>query len=121
MEEVVSMVIPFVTLSILSILIDRVVITLEFILHGIKGLPDSIEPGIAYILALAISIVICYYGHFDFFSYLDLNFPYDMGVILTGVIVSQGSSYLRTAFGAINEMPSAVSGVMSSLKSLFRK
>lgn len=121
MGEVVSLIIPFITLSILSILIDRIVITLEFILHGIKGLPDSFEPGIAYILALVFSIVVCHFGNFDFFAYLDLEFPYDIGIILTGIVVSQGSSYLKSAFSAINEMPSAVSGIMSSFKSIFRK
>ena len=43
MEGVVFLVIPFLVLSLYSLIIDRFLIIFEMILHRIPGLPDHLE------------------------------------------------------------------------------
>lgn len=121
MDQLVYLIVPFIALVILSVLCDKIVMTLEFLLHNIPHLPDFLEPGFAYIITLALAIGVCWLSQFDIFTYLDINFPYNIGVFLTGVIISQGSSYVKNVFGAVNDIPSVFSGIMSSVKSIFKK
>lgn len=120
MEGLVQLIIPFITLSILSVLVDRLTTTLEILLNRIPRLPDSFEPILAYIFVLIVSVFICNFASFDIFIYLDLQFPHNIGVYLTGLMISQGSHYVRSSFETINGMPSAFSGLTSSIKSLFK-
>ena len=41
MEGLLQLIVPFVTLSILSVLIDKLMTTIEFIIHKIPKLPDN--------------------------------------------------------------------------------
>ena len=120
MEGLVQLIVPFITLSILSVLVDRLTTTLELLLNRIPNLPDSFEPILAYIFVLVVSVFICNFASFDIFVYLDLQFPHNIGVYLTGIMISQGSHYVRSSFETINGMPSVFSGITSSIKSLFK-
>ena len=122
MESIVALIVPFIAVSILSVLIDRLTLVLEAIMNRIPGLPDRLEWIFAYILVSFISFFICYMGDFDLFIYLDINFKYrTLGYLITSLCISGGSIYVRQQFDVMNGMPSMMSGVTSSFKSLFRK
>lgn len=122
MEQVVSLIIPFIALSILSVMIDRFTMVLEDFMHMIPGLPDKLEASFAYVLVLIISFAICYYGDFDLFIYLDIEFIHRwIGYLMTSLIISGGSYYVRHNFNTINEIPSALSGILGAACSIFKK
>lgn len=122
MENIVALIIPFIALSILSVLIDRLTMVLEGIMHKIPGLPDHFEWIPAYFIVLAISYAVCFFGDFGLFLYLDIQFKYQwMDYLLTSLIISGGSYYVRQQFDSINNLPSIMTGVTSSIKSLFKK
>lgn len=121
MEGVVFLVIPFLVLSLYSLIIDRFLIIFEMILHRIPGLPDHLEGHIAYFMVLGISYVLCYYSNFRFFSYLDIEFVYAwLDYLVTACLISGGSSFIRKTFETTSSMPSFLSGIASSFKSLFK-
>lgn len=116
------LIVPFIALAVLSVLIDKVTMVMEGIMHKLPGFPDSLEWYVAYFIVLSISCAICYFGDFGLFLYLDIEFKYRwIDYLLTALMISGGSVYLRQQFSAINDMPSVLGGIMSSVKSLFRK
>ena len=121
MEQVVYLVIPFLVLSLYSLIIDRFLIIFEMILHKIPGLPDHLEGHIAYFLVLGISYLLCFYSNFRFFSYLDIEFVYlELDYLVTACLISGGSSFIRKAFDTTNSMPGFLGGIASSIKSIFK-
>lgn len=122
MENIVALIIPFIAVSILSVLIDRLTMVFEAIMNRIPGLPDRLEWVFAYILVSIISYFICFMGDFDLFIYLDINFKFrELGYLITSLCISGGSVYVRQQFDVMGGMPSSISGVTSSFRSLFRK
>lgn len=122
MESIVELIIPFIALSILSVLVDRLTMVLEGLMKAIPGLPDSFEWFIAYAFVLATAYAICHLGNFGIFIYLDIVFVYPwIDYLLTALIISGGSHYVRQHFDTINNIPSAMSSVTSSIRSLFKK
>lgn len=120
MDGVMSLIVPFIAIAVLSVLIDRVTMVIEGIMHRIPHFPDNLEWYSAYFIVLFIAYSICYFGDFGFFVYLDFRFIYRwMDYLMTAFMISGGSIYLRKQFSTINELPSIISGITSSIKSVF--
>lgn len=114
MTELVNLIIPFIALAVLSVMIDKFTLFLEGIMHKIPGLPDKLEWWMAYVLVLIFSTVVCWQGDFRFFDYLNLYFTNWVDYIMTGLVISGGSAFVRTQFGMIDSIPTAVMGVTTS-------
>lgn len=119
MEEVISLIIPFIALALISVMTDRLTMVLEAIMKKVPKLPDSFEWWIAYFIVLGISYVVCDEGNFDLFLYLHLTFSHPWeGYLLTALVLSGGSSFVRTQFTMIDKIPSVLSTIMSSIKNM---
>lgn len=115
-----TLIIPFVALCILSVLIDKFTIFLEKIMEKVPYLPDKFEASIAYILVFTSSYIVCWRGNYDLFNYLNLTFQHIWeGWILTALLLSGGSRFVRESFGVINTMPQVISNVYSSIGGIF--
>jgi hypothetical protein len=122
MDQIVALVIPFIALAILSVLIDRFTLFLEGVMHRIPKLPDQFEWWVAYALVLGLGYVVCWQGDFNLFNYLDFRFWYAWeGYLLTALVISGGSTFIRTQFSVINDIPSAVFGTTSAVSRFLRR
>lgn len=113
-----SLVIPFIVLALLSVMIDRFTLVLQGIMHKIPFLPNKFEWWIAYFIILASGYTVCWQLDFALFRYFSLeaaNVEFDW--LLTALIISGGSSFLRAQFSMIESVPS----VLYNLSSTFRK
>jgi hypothetical protein len=117
LDQIIDLVIPFIALAILSVGIDKLTLVLEGIMHKIPKLPDKFEWTIAYIIVLGISYLVCWQGDFKLFAYLNLNFKYEWeDWFLTALIISGGSAFVRTNFIMIDNIPSVIRGISTTLK-----
>lgn len=121
MDQIINLIIPFITLAILSVMIDKFTLFLEGVMHKIPKLPDVFEWWVAYFLVLGFSTVVCWQGDFRFFDYLNLYFPMWLDYLMTGLVISGGSAFVRTQFSMIDSIPSAVMGVTSSFTRMVGK
>lgn len=114
--EIISLIIPFIAISVISLMVDELVKILEEIMHKIPYLPDQFEKSIAYFFVLIIAFVICWQGNFDFFAYLGLTFLPWQGWLTTAMVISGGSPFVRKAFSMIETIPGNIAGVTTSIK-----
>ncbi len=116
-EEIVfNLIVPFVAIALLSVMIDRFTLFLEGIMKRIPKLPDKFEWWFAYILVLGVSFVICWQLDFQIFRYLGLEAQYSwVDWLLTSLIISGGSTFLKNQFNLINDIPSILN-ISSSFK-----
>jgi hypothetical protein len=119
-ETVVSnLIIPFIALSLLSVMLDRFTMFLEGVMHRIPYLPDKFEWWFAYILVLSSSYVVCWQLDFQIFRYLGLEAKYHwFDWLLTSLIISGGSTFLKKQFKLINDIPSILN-ITSSFRRMF--
>lgn len=122
-EEIfVNLVIPFIALALFSTLVDRFTLALESIISKIPKFPDHFEWTTAYIFVLAISSFLCWEFNFTMFKYLGLEAKHTaFDWFLTALIISGGSTFVRTQFGVINEIPAFLSGITTSIKRVVKK
>lgn len=119
MEEIVSLVIPFITLSILSVMVDKLTLFLQEIMHHIPKLPDRFEYVFAFITIFVTGYFICWQLDFALFRYFGLDAKIiHLDYILTALLISGGSSFLRVNFSQIESIPSVLQGVSSAFKNM---
>lgn len=117
MEEVIALIVPFVALSILSVMVDYFTRWVEKIMHMIPKLPDHLEWWVAYVLVFGVGYFVCWQLDFGLFTYMGLTAKFQpLDYILSALIISGGSSLVRTQFGVLNELPSALQGVNAFFK-----
>lgn len=116
MEQIVNLIIPFIALAILSVMIDKFTLFLEGIMNKLPHFPDKFEWWSAYAVVLIFSTVICWQGDFRFFDYLNLYFPMWLDYLMTGLVISGGSAFVRTQFSMIDAIPASVIGITASFK-----
>jgi hypothetical protein len=122
MGDIVALVIPFIALAILSVMIDRFTLFLEGIMHRIPRLPDKFEWWFAYALVLGLGYLVCWQGDFNLFNYLDFRFWYAWeGYFLTALVISGGSTFVRSQFEVINDIPSVIYGATTSVSKFLRR
>lgn len=118
MEQIIDLLIPFIVLSILSVMSDVLIRWLEAVMRAIPGIPDKFEWWIAYVIIFGVGYFVCWQLDYGLFTYFGLTAKYPpLDYVLTALIISGGSSFVRTQFGVINEIPSALQGVSA----FFRK
>ncbi|MDF2534323.1 MAG: hypothetical protein K0R18_480 [Bacillales bacterium] len=117
--EIVALIIPFIALALISVMADRITLVLQAIMKRIPRLPDQFEWWIAYFVVLGISYVVCMEGNFDLFRYLNINFskPWE-GWLLTALVLSGGSSFVKSQFNMIDTIPGVISGVTTAIKNM---
>lgn len=104
----------FVILVMLSVMIDKFMMFLNGIMPKIPLVPDKIEWTLAYILNLATASVVCWQGHYDIFSSLGVNWKYAWeGWLLTGLVISGGSAFLKAQFKLMNLIPAPIRNMYS--------
>jgi len=109
-----TLLIPFITICILAVLVDRFTLVLEEIMRRIPKVPNKFWGPVAYTIVFAAGFIVCWRGNFDFFTYLNFSFHHSWeGWGMTALLLSGGSKFVRQSFGLINSMPQAVSGVCS--------
>lgn len=118
----VELIIAFISVAILSVMIDKFTLFLEGVISRIPGFPDKFEWWFAYALIVGIGFLVCSEGHFSLFAYLQFEFNYDWeGYLLTSLIISGGSTFVRSQFGLISEIPSSIGGVTTTFRRLFTR
>lgn len=119
--EIISLIIPFIALAILSVMIDKLTLVLEGVMHKIPRLPDQFEWWIAYVIVAILSFIVCWQGNFDLFAYLDIYFNYKwQGWLMTALVLSGGSAFVRTNFSMIEAIPAVLGGVTTTVKGFFK-
>lgn len=122
MESIIELVVPFIVLSILSVMSDVLTRWLEAVMRAIPGVPDKFEWWIAYVVIFGVGYFVCWQLDYGLFTYFGLHAKYPpLDYILTALIVSGGSSFVRNNYGVINEIPSILSGVSSVFRNPFNK
>lgn len=117
MDNVVSLIVPFIALAILSVMIDKFTLFLEGVMKLIPGLPDRFEWPVAYALVLAAGYIVCWQGSFDLFAYLDIFFRHPwQGWLMTALVISGGSTFVRTSFSMIDAIPVSVGSAVSTMR-----
>ena len=121
MQEIVSLAIPFIAIAIFASMVDSLAQALEYMFQKISGFPDYLENVTAYILVFLLSLVVCWQGEFDLFVYLNVKFQEVwQGWVMTALVISGGSSFVRYKFGLIKEIPSGVYGLTANLSNVFK-
>ena len=109
-----SLIVPFIALIIITVMVDKFTLVLQYIMKRIPHLPDEFEKPIAYIIVFCVGFVVCWRGHYSLFTYLDFSFENDYeGWILTALVVSGGSAFLKESFSAMDSLPGILSGMYS--------
>ena len=88
-------------------MLDRFALFLEGIMKRVPFLPDKFEWWVAYIVVLSAAFLVCWQLDFQIFRYLGLDAKYSwFDWLLTSLIISGGSTFLKTQFNLINDIPS---------------
>jgi hypothetical protein len=115
--EYYPVVLAFVMLFILSKMVDKAVLFLEYILKYIPRLPDKIEAPIAYILVTGLSYIACWRFNFSIFS--AFGYPtvdlYE-GWIGTALVLSGGSKFMREISENLDYLPGFLSTIIQSTR-----
>lgn len=119
METIVmNLAIPFIILAMLSVMIDKFTLVLQEVMRKIPFLPDKFEWSIAYFIVLVSGYIVCWQLDFALFRYFSLEAKHvEFDWLLTALIISGGSSFLRSQFSMIESLPSG----LYNLSATFRK
>lgn len=113
----VNLIVPFIALVLLATLIDRATLAMEGLMRKIPKFPDNFEWWVAYILILGLGYYVCYELDFAMFRYLGLEAKHvEVDWLLTALIISGGSTFVRSQFGVMNEIPAFLNGITTSIK-----
>lgn len=113
-QQFVPLALAFIALVFLAPMIDVLVQWLENVMRKIPKLPDQFEPAGAYFITVAVAYIICWQGEFDFFAYVNLNFDPWQGYLLTAMILSGGTKWVRSNFELANSIPAMLTGGLMS-------
>lgn len=106
----------FIAICMLAVMVDRFVLAIEAQMKRINGIPDNLEPLIAYTIVCSLGSLICWQGHFDIFAMCGFTWwqhPW-LGWILTGMVIGGGTGMLGKMFRMAREIPSIVTNGGSS-------
>jgi hypothetical protein len=93
-------------------MVDKFALVLQQGMKKVPFLPDQFETPIAYLIVFAASFTACWRGHYSLFEYLDFTFAHEFeGWILTALVISGGSAFLRESFDTMNSLPGILSGM----------
>jgi hypothetical protein len=107
-----ALIVPFIALCFLSVMVDRAVLVLEEVMHRIPWLPNKFWAPVAYLIVFVAGYVICWRGNFCFFTSLGFAFNHACeGWLMTALLISGGSTFVKQTFGIVNSIPQAVSMV----------
>ncbi len=121
-EQVVSLIIPFIALAFLSVMIDKLVLVLENISEKIPHFPDEFPWWLNYFIVLSIAYYIVWQGNYDFWAYLNVNFNYMwQGYLMTALILSGGSALIKVSFSLVDIIPVSISGVTTTIRRMVIK
>ena len=114
-----TLILPFVALCFLSVMVDRLIMVIEEIMRHVPWLPNRFWGPVAYVLVFTMGYVFCWAGAFNFFAVLGFAFrrQYE-GWVMTSLLLSGGSAFVRNAFGLISNIPMIVSEVVSMVTSM---
>lgn len=119
-ESASTLLVPFIALCILSVMLDRVTLMLEELLRKSSIEANKFWGPVAYFIVFAAGYFACWRGNFDFFTYLNFSFKHPWeGWILTALLLSGGSTFVKSSFGMINSIPQAVSNVCNTIGGFF--
>jgi len=122
MEQIISLIIPFITLALFSVMIDKLTLFLVVLMSKIPNFPDQYEWPTAYFFILVLSYVVCWQGSFNLFEYLNVSFQYEwQGYLMTALLLSGGSALVRTGFSMIESIPSVLSGISTTVQRVVRR
>jgi hypothetical protein len=111
-----TLMIPFIALCFLSVMVDRLIMVMEEIMHRIPWLPNRFWGPAAYLIVFAAGYLVCWMGNFDFFTSLGFAFQHPFeGWGMTALLLSGGSAFVKSAFGMVNTIPQLVSDVFSTV------
>lgn len=120
MGTITPLLLAFITLAIVSVMIDKFTLFLEGIMKHVPYLPDHFEWTVAYLLVLGSGYLFCWQGNFDLFRELNVFFKYQWeGWLMTALVVSGGSAFVRKQFHVIEQIPNAARGMASYVTSTF--
>lgn len=116
MEQIISLVIPFILLIIFGQMTDRLTVFLEELMNPIPWLPDKIESKLAFLILAGIGFVICWEFQFNLFGYLNHPGRHDyIGYLGTALILAGGSSFIKQSFDTMNGIPSIFAGLTTTM------
>jgi len=119
--QVINVILPLTAVCIISVMVDVMMVVLEKVMHDVPKLPDHFEWPIAYVLIVLATFYIFWQGNFDLFTYFGLSFNHAwQGYLMTSLVVSGGSVFIRKQFDTINTIPAGFSSVTASLKKIIR-
>lgn len=117
LDGLMDLIIPFIALAIISLMIDKFTLFLEGLVKRIPFLPDQFDWWVAYLIVLTMAFLVCWQGNFDLFWYLHIHFAYPWeGWLMTALIISGGSSFVRTNFTLIDSIIGSVVGTLVTIK-----
>lgn len=106
MDEVVSLVIPFIAIIFFVGMVENIVQALQSIF---KRFRNEI---IAFIIVFVLGTSISFSGDFRFFSYLGVDFdPVWVAHMMTGLVIASGSPFMEKKFDIINKIPMIIAGI----------
>ncbi|SDZ19660.1 hypothetical protein [Tindallia californiensis] len=106
MDDIVSLVIPFIAMIFFIGMTENIVEELENLFNR------KIHEAVGYFLVLVLAFAISMLGDYRFFEYLDVTFQYDwMDWMMSAFVIAAGSGFLEKKFDIINTIPSVISGV----------
>ena len=106
MNDIISLVIPFIALIFLIGLQENLIQFLENLIN------KTIPQGLAYVLIAFLSYFIAMFGDYRFFNYLAIYFAYDwMDWLMSALVIAAGSNFLQRKFDIINTIPSVITGL----------
>jgi hypothetical protein len=122
MNEVVFLIIPFIVLVLFGTMVDRLTQFIEGIMKPIPFLPNALSKELAFILLVLVGFGVCWEFDFNLLAYL--NHPGRnayAGYIFTAVLISGGSSYLKTNFENMDALPGILGGLTTTVSRYFKR
>jgi hypothetical protein len=112
MNDVVSLIIPFIVLVIFGTMVDRITSFVEGIMKPIPYLPNSLGKEVAFLILVALGYLVCWEFDYNLLAYL--NHPGRSiwaGYLFTAIILSGGSGYLKQNFDNMDALPNVLNGI----------
>lgn len=110
-----TLIVPFIALCFLIPFTDGILHFIEGFMRRKSWLPNEIGASLAYMIASGIAFLVCWRGHFIFWTHLGMTFNHDYeGWFFTASLLGAGSGYVRQAFKEMRGIPQVVSNVYST-------